>query len=386
MRKVIKKCIIVTTTVGAVSFVNAVDISMSGTVMEATGGGPVPGAIVTTSFFQYSNFADVVKDTTDNQGRFSIKVAAVKAIRPTTPQSIPQQFIVKDNAVIFFPKLTIVSGNAEIFSASGQKSTSIAFSGLKAGNGAVALPRLVGGINVLKLKINGRTFTKKLLCVNNAVYSLAGANGMHASEDSKPAKHTAFIDTLIVMKKEYLSRRIPLDCYNKQDISIRLNEAATNVLQLKIMSSEIPNWYLAADADSFTLWAGDNFYDDMDGGIEKYLNNGMIEVADVHMMGPVGADGEQNTLATHSFIMDFGNDSNASNIFDYQRTLNSADAFDIPGYKNNAVFGRAVLGGITAFAHFKRFYFELTFVRFLDQAQAIATAVRFLSLFQSKIE
>ncbi len=163
------------------------------------------------------------------------------------------------------------------------------------------------------------------------------------------------------------------------------NAKATNVSQLKISSTEISNWKLASSADSFTLWTASNFYDDVNGGIEKYLNNGMIEVADIHMVGPVGKDGSQNIIATHSFIMDYGNDSNAVAIYNYQKTLYSAEAFKLPRYSLNSAFAVSVIGGITVIAHFKKFYFELTFSGFSDQTEAANTAVQFLGLFRLKI-
>jgi hypothetical protein len=163
------------------------------------------------------------------------------------------------------------------------------------------------------------------------------------------------------------------------------NAKATNVSQLKISSTEISNWKLASSADSFTLWTAANFYDDVDGGIEHYLNDGMIEVADIHMVGPIGRDGSQNIIATHSFIMDFGNDSNASTIYEYQKTVNSADAFKLPRYSMTTAFAITKMGGICVYAHLKKFYFELYFIGFSDQTEAAKTAVLFLGLFRSKI-
>jgi hypothetical protein len=164
------------------------------------------------------------------------------------------------------------------------------------------------------------------------------------------------------------------------------NAKATSVSQLKISGTEISNWKLASSADSFTLWTAANFYDDVDGGIEKYLNDGMIEVADIHMIGPIGSDGSQNSIAAHSFIMDYGTEANAINIFNYQTTFYSADAFKLPGYPLTTAFAKADIGGITAIAHFKKFYFELVFSGFSDQTEAAKTAAQFLGLFRSKIQ
>jgi hypothetical protein len=162
-------------------------------------------------------------------------------------------------------------------------------------------------------------------------------------------------------------------------------QKASNVRMLKVTNSDISNWKMAASADSFTLWTAANFYDDVDGGIEVYTDRGLIELADLHLMGPIGSDGTQNELAVHSFIMDFGTEANAIDEYSFQKTRYSADAFDIPEYGNKVAFARPVLGGITVYAHFKKFYFELNFVGFSDQNQAVATALQFLGLFEMKI-
>jgi hypothetical protein len=158
------------------------------------------------------------------------------------------------------------------------------------------------------------------------------------------------------------------------------------VSMLKVTNTDIANWKMASSADSFTLWNANNFDQDIDGGYEKYTDRGMIEAADFHMLGPIGSDGEQNQIATRSFIMDFGTDSNAEGIYNYWKTENSQDAFDIPGYGNTNVFAIPIQGGITVYAYFSKFYFELKFLGFSTQAQAVATAKQFLDLFKGKIE
>jgi hypothetical protein len=162
-------------------------------------------------------------------------------------------------------------------------------------------------------------------------------------------------------------------------------QKGNNVRMLKVTNTDISNWKMAPSADSFTLWTAANFYDDVDGGIEVYTDRGLIELADLHLLGPIGSDGVQNELALHSFIMDFGTEANAVDEYNFQRTRYSSDAFDIPEYSNKIAFARPVFGGVTVYAHFKKFYFELNFLGFSDQNQAVATAMQFIGLFQTKI-
>jgi hypothetical protein len=162
-------------------------------------------------------------------------------------------------------------------------------------------------------------------------------------------------------------------------------QKGNNVRMLKVTNTDISNWKMAQAADSFTLWTAANFYDDVDGGIEVYTDRGLIELADIHLIGPIGSDGVQNELSAHSFIMDFGTEANALEEYNFQKTRWSADAFDISGYNNKIAFAKPILGGITVYAHFKKFYFELTFAGFSDQKQAESTAIQFLGLFEMKI-
>ena len=158
------------------------------------------------------------------------------------------------------------------------------------------------------------------------------------------------------------------------------------VRQLKVTNNDIPNWKLAQDADSFALFTPANISDLIDGLCDVYTNRGMIEAAAFHMVGPIGPDGEQNMLTGHSLIVNFGSDSNANYMYNHNKTENPYDLIDIAGYSDSVAFAIAVQGGITLFAHFKQFYFELKFFGFSDQTYAITAAKLFLNFFKGKIE
>jgi hypothetical protein len=161
-------------------------------------------------------------------------------------------------------------------------------------------------------------------------------------------------------------------------------QKATNVRMLKFTNTDISNWKMAPSADSFTLWTAANFYDDVDGGIEVYTDRGLIELADIHLIGPAGSEG-LNEIPVHSFIMDFGTEANALEEYNFQKTRYSADAFDIPKYGNKVAFAKPILGGITVYAHFRKFYLEISFIGFDNQNLSVSTATQFLGLFQMKI-
>ncbi len=157
------------------------------------------------------------------------------------------------------------------------------------------------------------------------------------------------------------------------------------VSMLKVINGDISNWKMAQAPDSFTLWTAANFYDDINGGLEVYTDRGPIEIADMHLVGPIGSDGVQNVLEKRSFIMDYGTEANAIEEFNFMKSQNSADAFSFDEYGKNTAFAVPILGGIIAYAHFKKFYIELKFTGFSDQPNAVRTAIQFLSFFESKI-
>jgi hypothetical protein len=157
------------------------------------------------------------------------------------------------------------------------------------------------------------------------------------------------------------------------------------VSMLRPSSDEIRGWSMAPSPDSFTLWTANTISDDVDGGFLAYTDRGVLEIADLHLLGPLGTDGVRRELAVHSFIMDFGNDSKAAAMFDFPTARFSGEAFPLPGYDAAEAFARPVLGGISAYAHFDKFYFELSFLGFSDRNEAAAAGKKFLDSFHRKI-
>ena len=155
---------------------------------------------------------------------------------------------------------------------------------------------------------------------------------------------------------------------------------ATNVSQLFPTETDISNWKKNTTY-GYTTWTAANFNQDIDGGYEVYTDRGMIECGDIAMDGPNGAE-----LLHQSFIMDFGFDSTATVMYNYKKDQFSTQAVAISGYDQADAFAYPGIGVITAFAHFNKFYFELQFSGYSDQAQALQAASLFLGLFKSKIE
>jgi hypothetical protein len=367
--------------------VSALDINLKGTIKKS-GGTPVAGAKVMTALFRFSNFSDLVSATTDNQGKFAINTTVVSTRNPSAPSVSLVQFLIKNNIVVFSPSLGAVSGRLDIYSANGKIYSSIPFKGLASGKQGIMLPRLMPGINLMRLEMNGNTFTQTLLSVGAGVYSQTGSSAVKTSDIASLGKITAVLDTLIVMKKEFIDAKVPLDSYNKQDI---VDSLSTGVLKklFQISNTMITGWkmrYSTVDS-SFVLWSAADLNVDIDGGFERYTNRGMLQAADMTMIGPLNSEGNNFSLDQHSFIMDFGTEAKAKTMYDSTKgRYYSADAPLIPGYDNSVAFTSTGLGGLTAYAYYKQFYFELILSAYPDDANPVADAKKFLDYFKTKAQ
>jgi hypothetical protein len=149
---------------------------------------------------------------------------------------------------------------------------------------------------------------------------------------------------------------------------------------LKIQDNEISGW----TTDQYGIYNSSNFQNIIDGGAyDYYAIPGFTEALYQTMKASGGTSGGYTLEAR---VIDFTTDSNAVLMYQDRKTLLSANEIDIPQYDNSVAFGlNSISGGIKVFAHFKRFYIELSFAGFPDLTTATQKAVQFLKLFDSKI-
>jgi hypothetical protein len=377
--------------------VHALDINLKGTIRKDDGT-PVAGVKVTTTVFKKSKFSDLVSDTTNSQGNFEIMAVVVSTKNSMMPSASLFQFLIKSNIIVFSPSLGSVSGQVDIYSANGKRYASIPFKDLSAGKQGIMLPRLMPGINFMRLAINGNTFSQTLLSMGNGVYSQNGLSAIKTTDISLLGKKTAVLDTLIVTKKEFIDSKIPLDTYNKQNIVDTISEGVLRKL-FQISNTMIAGWkmrYSTLDS-SFTLWSAGDLYLDIDGGFERYTDWGMLQAADIFMLGPIvdttfdttsdkkiDTTINRNILDVHSFIMDFGKETNAKTMYATQKSQYFESL--VPGYDSSVACVKEALGGVTAYAYFKQFYFELIFIGFPEKDKALAATKTFLDYFKSKAQ
>ena len=159
-----------------------------------------------------------------------------------------------------------------------------------------------------------------------------------------------------------------------------------NVQQLEIANNEITGWGIDTNGlgagyssqNPFAVSAA-NLHNVIDGGDMQYIDEGCIEAIFEYLQKYNSF--EQATI----YFMDFGTTANAAAMVQRQASIYSP-LINIPGYDSTVTIASPALGGITVFAHFGKFYIEVSFIGYQDQSQAISDAKLFLDLIKSKIQ
>jgi hypothetical protein len=146
--------------------------------------------------------------------------------------------------------------------------------------------------------------------------------------------------------------------------------------QLKISTSEISNWRPEGDME---IYIGSELFSYNDGGAPQYLNKGLIQTGVQRISGP-------NQGIVSSMIMDFGTENNAIDMYNEKRIQNAGSTIPDPKYPISDVTVTSVLGGVTGFANYYNYYFEISVTGFIYPEDALKTLNQFLGLYFEKIE
>ncbi len=157
----------------------------------------------------------------------------------------------------------------------------------------------------------------------------------------------------------------------------------TAVGELMIDSAEVPGWApSSANGDTFCSYPIDSFYSKepgaIDGGAVVYDSVGCKQIAFQMLTGP-----DPEIYSSHA--MDFATPAKALAMFDYSRSLWDS-LLSVPTFDGSTAVARTVMNGVVAYAHFNKFYFEITLLGFTDRPAALSTAGTFLNAFERKIK
>jgi hypothetical protein len=145
--------------------------------------------------------------------------------------------------------------------------------------------------------------------------------------------------------------------------------------QLKMSSNEISNWQPQGD---MTVYIGDQLYGFNDGGAPEYLSRGCIKTGVQIVNGPSGRSAQ-------AIVMDFGTDKGAKAMFDWKLKSVSTPYQDLGGYADTALVIQTTLDGVTGYAHFFNYYFEIGLTKFDNSENAVKTLDQFLGIYNRKL-
>jgi len=202
-------------------FLFAATVSLKGTVKNSAGGAAIVGAKVALGKLT------TYRITTDAQGAFDLN--APTQVLPQSQKQAQFQFSLARNALVISPIFEKAKGCVEVFFTNGRKNISIPFIGNRTGKQMVSLPDFASGLNVIRVTIGNETITRTLVCLDNSNRYLKNDNANTAINGNfvlaKSTTAATVVDTLIVSKANYVTKRTTLDSYTKTDLAITLDTA-----------------------------------------------------------------------------------------------------------------------------------------------------------------
>ncbi|MBN1603697.1 MAG: DUF362 domain-containing protein [Chitinispirillaceae bacterium] len=199
------------------SILHAEDVVLSGTV-KSTDGKSLEGVKVTLA--KLNNLSAV----TNTDGAFTLSNVTNVLLPNDLKTSYGLTF--RNNTIVFSSVSEKVSGKLSLYSINGRLITSVTLDNLPVGERALALPsRLSSGSYLLAGIINGKSFTRSLICTGNEQLKSKDApekvEGTRSFTMKKRVAKTV-ADTLIFSKDGYITQRWPLNRLSRENIRMVL--------------------------------------------------------------------------------------------------------------------------------------------------------------------
>lgn len=116
----------------------------------------------------------------------------------------------------------------------------------------------------------------------------------------------------------------------------------------------------------------------LNGGAQKYVDEGLVRGFRQIMRTTTDCEAD-------IFVMDFGNSTNATNMFNRMSTDYKNNKMPIEGYAETVVITEENLSGVNTSAHFDRFFIEIKFTGYLNKAESRVTAQGFIQTLEEKV-
>ena len=201
-------------------FVGAQTVLLSGTVKRSGTTDPIAGVDVRLTTI------DSISATTDADGAFTLS-GGTSVKQPPQMRTVSFQCRISGTHLVF----TRVpgegfTGRVDIFSGCGKKVSSIPLSGIRAGQKNVSLPELPPGINIIRFVINGKTFTRTLVSLDNGLFLFneGGSDAVTPTPTARKASSAEAVDTLVASESGYITVKFPIDSYIREGMVIEMEE------------------------------------------------------------------------------------------------------------------------------------------------------------------
>lgn len=186
-------------------------VSISGTVVKS-GGGAIKDVSCTLAG------VGGLSATTDATGKFVLENSAAVKMPSAQAQSLTFNLNGKD---LFIQSADQeISGTVSVYNTEGRKVSSVDFHRTNSSSATIALPSMASGLNILKITLNGKTYTSQVMELPSVAANLQGASNplvlLRAAADP-------VVDTLITKKNGFTEKRTPITSYNLSNLSITMD-------------------------------------------------------------------------------------------------------------------------------------------------------------------
>lgn len=192
-------------------------VSISGTVTK-TGGGAVKDVICTLAG------VSGLTATTDATGKFSLDNGLTSVMPAVDARQLA--YNLNGNDLIIHSDGNELSGTVSIYSSEGKRLSSVDFKQTNGSSVSVTLPSYSAGLNILKVTLNGKTYTSPLLQLpsqSGRLQSASGSSNRLGLQRSAATAADAIVDTLITKKTGFTEKRTPITSYNLTNLSITMD-------------------------------------------------------------------------------------------------------------------------------------------------------------------
>ncbi len=212
-------------------------VSISGTVVKS-GGSALKDVTCTLAG------VGGLSATTDATGKFILENSA--AVKMPSAQAQPLTFNLNGKELFIQSADQEISGTVSVYNTEGRKVSSVDFHRTNSSSATIALPSMASGLNILKITLNGKTYTSQVMELPSVGGNLQGASGVSASNPLVLLRTAAdpVVDTLITKKNGFTEKRTPITSYNLSNLSITMDsivQVTCNATTLKAAGSCRPD-------------------------------------------------------------------------------------------------------------------------------------------------